>query len=80
MARIGQEVFLYGGQGLNGVMYGDMWRFDLENVNWSEQKQADLYGLVAEKQTQTGTSPGKICNHALIAYPAVNKLLLVTEQ
>ena len=36
MARIGQEVFLYGGQGDKGVMYGDMWRFDLENVNWSE--------------------------------------------
>ena len=38
MARLGNEVFLYGGQGLNNSVYDDIWRFDLENVQWSEQK------------------------------------------
>ena len=50
MTRIGHEVYLYGGQGQNNTVFDDMWRFDLENVQWAEQKQADLVGLVAEKQ------------------------------
>ena len=32
MTLIKNEVFLYGGQGLKGVVFDDMWRFDLENV------------------------------------------------
>lgn len=67
MVRIQNEVFLYGGQGLNSTIYDDMWRFDFENVQWSEQKQADLVGLVAEKVAQTGDLPGKIYNHHLLS-------------
>ena len=51
MARLGSEVFLCAGQGLNGTLFDDVWRFNLENVQWGEQKQADLVGLVAEKQS-----------------------------
>ena len=36
MARVQNEVFLFGGEGLNGTVFDDLWRFDMENVQWSE--------------------------------------------
>ena len=54
MVRIRNEVFLYGGLGQKDAFFDDLWRFDLENVQWTEQKQADLVGLVAEKLSAQG--------------------------
>ena len=62
------EVYLIGGQGSNGTLFDDMWRFDLENVQWMEQKQADLVGLVAEKVAMKGDCPGKVKNATLLAF------------
>ena len=70
-------MFLFGGEGLNGTVFDDLWRFDMENVQWSEQKQADLVGLVAEKQNQTGALPGKSHSHSLLSIQG--QLVLVTE-
>ena len=36
MACIQNEVFLYGGEGLKETVFDDLWRFDLENVQWLE--------------------------------------------
>ena len=36
MTLINSEVYLFGGQGLNGTIFDDMWRFDFENVQWNE--------------------------------------------
>ena len=40
-----------GGLGQNNSEFDDMWQFDLENVQWQEQKQPDLVGMVSEKIT-----------------------------
>ena len=46
----------------------DMWRFDIENVQWNEQKP-DLVGMVAEKIVATNPSdgPGKTSKHTLLS-------------
>lgn len=79
MVKIRDEVFLYGGLGLKDALFDDMWRFDLENVQWAEQKQADLVGLVAEKINPKGTCPGKVTDFKLVGFEQAQKIVLVTE-
>ena len=33
-----EVIYLYGGQGLKDVVFDDLWRFDLENIQWKDQK------------------------------------------
>ena len=77
MAKHENIIYLYGGQGLNNTVFDDMWAFDLENVQWSEQKQPDLVGLVSEKiKSET---PGKHSGHRLLSMDS-NQLLLITKK
>jgi len=79
LAKINKEVYLYGGK--NGVtLFDDLWRFDLENVQWtSSSKQSDLIGAVSEKMSQNGTSPGKIADHSMIGDSENQCLLLFKD-
>ena len=62
---------------MNNVVFDDLWRFDLENVQWLEQKQPDLVGLVSEKvKTET---PGKLTGHQLFSMNNKHLLLAIRK-
>ena len=38
MAKVDNLIYMCGGLGQNNTEFDDMWQFDLENVQWQEQK------------------------------------------
>ena len=38
MTRLGSSIYIMGGKDQKGQLLNDMWKFDLENVQWSEKK------------------------------------------
>ena len=61
MAKVDNLIYMCGGLGQNNTQFDDMWQFDLENVQWQEQKQPDLVGMVSEKISVK--TPQKFAQH-----------------